>query len=143
MCFSLSQSGGVQPLPFCEDGVEAWRDGGGRGGADRHRWGFFFLITFRNQKFFFFLSLVHVKTIVFCFDRPPGGVTLLRAAAKNHARVTIVCDPDDYGLVATEMEGSGDKDTTPETRRTLALKVRRGFPAPAVNNDELKKETKI
>ena len=23
----------------------------------------------------------------------PGGVTLLRAAAKNHARVTVVCDP--------------------------------------------------
>ena len=25
-----------------------------------------------------------------------GGVTLLRAAAKNHARVTVICDPDDY-----------------------------------------------
>ncbi|CAB4022277.1 Bifunctional purine biosynthesis PURH [Paramuricea clavata] len=25
-----------------------------------------------------------------------GGVTLLRAAAKNHARVTVVCDPCDY-----------------------------------------------
>lgn len=59
----------------------------------------------------------------FCF-LPPGGVTLLRAAAKNHARVTIVCDPADYGLVAKEMENSGDKDTTLETRRMLALKVR-------------------
>lgn len=53
----------------------------------------------------------------------PGGVTLLRAAAKNHARVTIVCDPADYSVVAKEMEGSGDKDTTLDTRRTLALKV--------------------
>ncbi|XP_014836992.1 PREDICTED: bifunctional purine biosynthesis protein PURH [Poecilia mexicana] len=52
-----------------------------------------------------------------------GGVTLLRAAAKNHARVTIVCDPADYSLVAKEMENSGDKDTTLETRRTLALKA--------------------
>ena len=26
----------------------------------------------------------------------PGGVTLLRAAAKNHARVTVVCNPADY-----------------------------------------------
>uniref|UniRef100_A0A8C5FU77 Bifunctional purine biosynthesis protein ATIC n=1 Tax=Gadus morhua TaxID=8049 RepID=A0A8C5FU77_GADMO len=52
-----------------------------------------------------------------------GGVTLLRAAAKNHARVTIVCDPADYPLVATEMEGSEGKDTTLETRRTLALKA--------------------
>uniref|UniRef100_A0A8C4HZF1 Bifunctional purine biosynthesis protein ATIC n=1 Tax=Dicentrarchus labrax TaxID=13489 RepID=A0A8C4HZF1_DICLA len=52
-----------------------------------------------------------------------GGVTLLRAAAKNHARVTIVCDPADYSLVAKEMESSGDKDTTLETRKTLALKA--------------------
>ncbi|KAK5601835.1 hypothetical protein CRENBAI_019941 [Crenichthys baileyi] len=52
-----------------------------------------------------------------------GGVTLLRAAAKNHARVTIVCDPADYSLVAGELENSGAKDTTPETRRTLALKA--------------------
>ncbi|KAM9765994.1 bifunctional purine biosynthesis protein ATIC [Menidia menidia] len=52
-----------------------------------------------------------------------GGVTLLRAAAKNHARVTIVCDPADYSLVAKEMENSEDKDTTLETRRTLALKA--------------------
>ncbi|XP_062383389.1 bifunctional purine biosynthesis protein PURH [Sardina pilchardus] len=52
-----------------------------------------------------------------------GGVTLLRAAAKNHARVTIVCDPADYDLVAVEMEGSDGKDTTLETRKTLALKA--------------------
>lgn len=25
-----------------------------------------------------------------------GGVTLLRAAAKNHSRVTVLCDPADY-----------------------------------------------
>uniref|UniRef100_A0A674EBR0 Bifunctional purine biosynthesis protein ATIC n=1 Tax=Salmo trutta TaxID=8032 RepID=A0A674EBR0_SALTR len=52
-----------------------------------------------------------------------GGVTLLRAAAKNHARVTIVCDPADYKLVAVEMEGSEGKDTTLDTRKTLALKA--------------------
>lgn len=52
-----------------------------------------------------------------------GGVTLLRAAAKNHARVTIVCDPADYTAVVKEMESSADRDTSAETRRTLALKV--------------------
>uniref|UniRef100_A0A667XJ70 Bifunctional purine biosynthesis protein ATIC n=1 Tax=Myripristis murdjan TaxID=586833 RepID=A0A667XJ70_9TELE len=52
-----------------------------------------------------------------------GGVTLLRAAAKNHSRVTIVCDPADYALVATEMENSEGKDTTLDTRKTLALKA--------------------
>lgn len=43
-----------------------------------------------------------------------GGVTLLRAAAKNHARVTILCDPKDYGKVVAELQASGD--TTEATR---------------------------
>lgn len=48
---------------------------------------------------------------------------MLRAAAKNHARVTVVCDPADYSAVAKEMAASRDKDTAMETRRLLALKV--------------------
>lgn len=32
-----------------------------------------------------------------------GGVTLLRAAAKNFQRVTVVCDPNDYGIVAHQV----------------------------------------
>ncbi|ROI62489.1 Bifunctional purine biosynthesis protein PURH, partial [Anabarilius grahami] len=52
-----------------------------------------------------------------------GGVTLLRAAAKNHARVTVVCDPSDYDVVAKEMESSDNRDTAMETRKTLALKA--------------------
>ena len=45
-----------------------------------------------------------------------GGVTLLRAAAKNHSRVTILCDPSDYEKVAQEMESSPTKDTLEDTR---------------------------
>ncbi|XP_075685754.1 bifunctional purine biosynthesis protein ATIC [Rhinoderma darwinii] len=52
-----------------------------------------------------------------------GGVTLLRAAAKNHARVTVLCDPSEYNSVADEMENSEQKDTTLETRCQLALKA--------------------
>uniref|UniRef100_A0A672KD27 Bifunctional purine biosynthesis protein ATIC n=1 Tax=Sinocyclocheilus grahami TaxID=75366 RepID=A0A672KD27_SINGR len=52
-----------------------------------------------------------------------GGVTLLRAAAKNHARVTVVCDPSDYDVVAKEMESSDNRDSTMGTRKTLALKA--------------------
>ncbi|XP_030065812.1 bifunctional purine biosynthesis protein ATIC [Microcaecilia unicolor] len=52
-----------------------------------------------------------------------GGVTLLRAAAKNHARVTVVCDPGDYASVAVEMECTQNKDTSLEVRRQLALKA--------------------
>ncbi|CAG2201077.1 purH [Mytilus edulis] len=52
-----------------------------------------------------------------------GGVTLLRAAAKNHARVTVVCDPEDYNRVIDEMKSSSDKDTSLELRRKLAVKA--------------------
>lgn len=53
-----------------------------------------------------------------------GGVTLLRAAAKNHERVTIVCDPDDYERVAQELAASGAQSQTSETtRRQLAVKA--------------------
>lgn len=37
-----------------------------------------------------------------------GGVTLLRAAAKNHQRVTVVCDSDDYGEVLKQLKENGD-----------------------------------
>jgi phosphoribosylaminoimidazolecarboxamide formyltransferase/IMP cyclohydrolase len=50
-----------------------------------------------------------------------GGPSMLRSAAKNHARVTVVCDPADYASVLAELaEGEG---TTLETRRRLAAKV--------------------
>lgn len=52
-----------------------------------------------------------------------GGVTLLRAAAKNHARVTVLCDPSDYNSIADEMEKCEQKDTTLERRCQLALKA--------------------
>ena len=46
-----------------------------------------------------FVSTVKYKILKIDVDPlnfVPGGVTLLRAAAKNHARVTVVCDPSDY-----------------------------------------------
>lgn len=45
-----------------------------------------------------------------------GGVTLLRAAAKNHNRVTVVCDPNDYDKVIKEIGTSADKNTSLQTR---------------------------
>lgn len=47
-----------------------------------------------------------------------GGVTLLRAAAKNHSRVTVICDPADYSKVIDEIKNNPDKDTSVETRYT-------------------------
>ncbi len=50
-----------------------------------------------------------------------GGVTLLRAAAKNYVRVTVVSDPADYESLAQEIS---DNDFISTTRRTkLALKA--------------------
>ena len=39
-----------------------------------------------------------------------GGVTLLRAAAKNHARVAIVCDPADYAEVLAAVQAGALDD---------------------------------
>ena len=49
-----------------------------------------------------------------------GGVTLIRAAAKNHTRVTILSDPEDYAGFLQELEKG---DISEESRNTYALKA--------------------
>ncbi len=51
-----------------------------------------------------------------------GGTALIRAAAKNHAGVTVVVDPADYGLVVAELKARGG-DSGEALRRTLAAKA--------------------
>lgn len=69
-----------------------------------------------------------------------GGVALIRAAAKNHERVTLVCDPADYPAVLAEL-GSGA--ISARTRANLAVK---GFKATAhydtVISEHLEKENR-
>ncbi|KAF2471408.1 AICARFT/IMPCHase bienzyme [Lindgomyces ingoldianus] len=50
-----------------------------------------------------------------------GGVTLLRAAAKNHSRVTIISDPKDYHDFLTELEKDGE--VSEKSRQRYALKA--------------------
>jgi phosphoribosylaminoimidazolecarboxamide formyltransferase/IMP cyclohydrolase len=50
-----------------------------------------------------------------------GGPAMLRAAAKNHADVTVVVDPADYGTVLAELAASGT--TSIDTRSRLAAKA--------------------
>src|ERR1039457_4869307 len=50
-----------------------------------------------------------------------GGPSMLRSAAKNHESVTVVVDPADYEMVATQVKATGQ--TTLEQRRKLAAKV--------------------
>jgi len=51
-----------------------------------------------------------------------GGPTLLRAAAKNHAAVTVVVDADDYATVLDEM-AAHDGAVSDATRYRLAVKT--------------------
>jgi phosphoribosylaminoimidazolecarboxamide formyltransferase/IMP cyclohydrolase len=51
-----------------------------------------------------------------------GGPTLLRAAAKNHAAVTVVVDSADYGAVIDEMSAN-QGEVSPATRYRLAVKT--------------------
>ena len=51
-----------------------------------------------------------------------GGVTLLRAAAKNHARVFVLSDPADYASFLADWNG-GDEAKKQALRNRLALKA--------------------
>ena len=50
-----------------------------------------------------------------------GGATLLRAAAKNFERVTVVCDPSDYARITEALQAAGSADK--QLRRELAVKA--------------------
>ncbi len=50
-----------------------------------------------------------------------GGPSMVRSAAKNHARVTVVCDPADYAEVMAAVEASGEVPLA--TRKRLAAKA--------------------
>ena len=50
-----------------------------------------------------------------------GGPAMVRAAAKNHARVTVVVDPGDYATVAGELTSLGS--VSENTRFTLATRA--------------------
>ncbi len=49
-----------------------------------------------------------------------GGPSMLRSAAKNHANVLVVIDPDDYARVIAALKAQG---VSPGLRRELAAKV--------------------
>ena len=49
-----------------------------------------------------------------------GGPSMLRSAAKNHASVIVIVDPDDYPSIITRLKNGG---VAPNERRALAAKV--------------------
>ena len=50
-----------------------------------------------------------------------GGPSMLRSAAKNWADVTVVCNPEDYAQILSEIEAEGN--TKKETRLQLSAKA--------------------
>ncbi|MCC7252760.1 bifunctional phosphoribosylaminoimidazolecarboxamide formyltransferase/IMP cyclohydrolase [Hyphomicrobium sp.] len=51
-----------------------------------------------------------------------GGPAMIRAAAKNHASVTVIVDRADYAALLAEMRANGGK-TTPKFRKRMAAKA--------------------
>ena len=51
-----------------------------------------------------------------------GGPAMIRSGAKNHDRVTVVTDPNDYSRLIQELE-QNQGNSTPETRYRLAVKA--------------------
>ena len=51
-----------------------------------------------------------------------GGPAMLRSAAKNHERVTVIVDPDDYAAVVADLDATDGAVTAPR-RLALARKV--------------------
>lgn len=51
-----------------------------------------------------------------------GGPAMIRAAAKNHSRVAVIVDPQDYGRVVQELEAQGGH-LSAETRFDLAVRA--------------------
>jgi len=60
-----------------------------------------------------------------------GGVTLIRAAAKNHERVTLACDPADYEAILLGLRAGG---VPADIRKKLAVK---GFQTTAHYDDAI------
>jgi len=50
-----------------------------------------------------------------------GGPAMVRAAAKNHARVSVIVDPDDYAVITAELTSSGSISAA--TRFSLATRA--------------------
>ncbi|HUE78212.1 MAG TPA: bifunctional phosphoribosylaminoimidazolecarboxamide formyltransferase/IMP cyclohydrolase [Sphingomicrobium sp.] len=51
-----------------------------------------------------------------------GGPSMVRSAAKNHAHVAVVTDPEDYGALLAELDAN-DGATSLELRKRLAAKA--------------------
>lgn len=70
------------------------------------------------------VAKIPTPTIAECVEEVDiGGVTLLRAAAKNHQRVVILSDPTDYAEFLAQWK-AGNGTVSDDFKRRMAVKVR-------------------
>jgi len=91
-----------------------------RAELDRQGWKFIDLVAVNLYPFEATVSKPDVSWEDAIENIDIGGVALIRAAAKNQERVTLLCDPADYPAVLQNLKQSGTVST--ELRRQLALK---------------------
>ena len=83
------------------------------------RWGMIGLVAVNLYPFEQHIAKAEGRSEDFVESIDIGGVALVRAAAKNFQRVTLVCDPDDYPSVLGELKQGG---VSAGTRRRMSGK---------------------
>jgi phosphoribosylaminoimidazolecarboxamide formyltransferase/IMP cyclohydrolase len=86
-----------------------------------HGWQLIDLVVVNLYPFATIATRPHAQEDELIEEIDVGGVALLRAAAKNMARVGVICDPADYPVVAEELQRDGGLSA--DTRRRLAAKA--------------------
>ncbi|XP_022258328.1 bifunctional purine biosynthesis protein PURH-like [Limulus polyphemus] len=108
--------------PAVHGGILARRTDDDKGDMDRQNYTYASVVVCNLYPFVKTISQPDVTVAGAMEQIDIGGVTLLRAAAKNHERVTVLCDPEDYKLLTEELL-LADHMTTLRTRQQLAIKA--------------------
>jgi len=106
--------------PAIHGGLLARDRAADRAELDRQGWKFIDLVAVNLYPFEATVSKPDVSWEDAIENIDIGGVALIRAAAKNQERVTLLCDPADYPAVLKHLAQAGAVPT--EVRRQLALK---------------------
>ena len=107
--------------PAIHGGILARKSDSDRKDMDRQKFRYISVVVCNLYPFVETISAPNVTIPEAIEQIDIGGVTLLRAAAKNHDRVAVICDPNDYNTVAQELERNGV--VSESTRRQLAVKA--------------------
>lgn len=108
--------------PAVHGGILARRTDDDKHDMDRQNYKYVSVVVCNLYPFVKTISQPDVTVAEAVEDIDIGGVTLIRAAAKNHERVTVLCNPEDYRLLTKELL-LADHLTALMTRQQLAVKA--------------------